>query len=254
MKKHIYSFFVATLFATGALTSCSTDEIETFDSNHYLSFSKAELTYSFAFEDASVTEKEVDIPVEYAGRFINGETRFTITAITDKSTAKEGVDYKAIDGSLQVLPANNNTGNAKITVLRTAAQKDKEVVLVLAITPDKLFLAGPTDTLRLNISDRLVQPSWWSSYSYDYLGNYNDEKLLLLLEFMGIKDGSDPFDDPKYYYYTDRGTGNFIYKNVNQATVKPKVLEFRNWLINEKGNPFIPGTQTPIAQTLGTRL
>lgn len=254
MKRHINWLMAAVVAATGALTSCSTDEIDTFDDNHYLSFSKAEQTYSFAFEDASVTSKEVEIPVQYAGRFINEESSFTITAIADKSTAKEGVDYKAIDGSLQVMPAKNNMGKAKITVLRTPEQKTEGVVLVLAITPNGRYLAGPTDTLRLNISDRLVQPTWWSDYSYDYIGNYNETKMLLLLEFMGVKDGSDPFDDPQYYYYTDRGTGNFIYKNVNQATVKPKVLEFRSWLINEKGNPMIPGTQTYIAQTLGSRL
>lgn len=253
MKNHICSFFTAALTAA-LLASCSTDDIETFGHDHYLSFSKSEMTYSFAFEDALVKEKEVEIPVEYAGRYINSDTKFTITAITDKSTAKEGVDYKPIDAGQQVIPANDNMGKAKVTLLRTTAQKDEAVVLVLAITPDQRFLAGPTDTLRLNISDKLVKPSWWDTYSYDYLGNYNDEKMLLLLEFMGVTDGSDPFDDPLYYYYTDRGTGNFIYKNVNQATVKPKVLEFRKWLIEEKGNPLIPGTQTPIAQTLGTRL
>lgn len=248
MKKKYLFMALAAL----GMASCSTDEIDMFDSNNYLSFQKSELSYTFAFEADDFTSKEFDLPVTFAGRYFDKDVQFSIVAVDEKSTAKEGTDYQMMDASQQVIKAGTNNGNGKIRLLRTAALKEDNLTLVLAIAQNDNFMPGVIDTLTVTISDRIVKPDWWD-YTYNrYLGNYSKTKLLLWLEFMGVTDGSNPLDADPYIIWTDRGTGNFIYKEYRESTMMPKFMEFRQWLIKTKDNPMDPDLGAPVAQTLGT--
>lgn len=235
------------------LSACSTDEIMTFDNHNYLSFQSAESSYTFAFENDDVNSVDYKIPVSYAGRYNNHDATFTVEPVPDKSTAVEGRHYMMPD-SRNIIAANTNTGHALVRLLRTPDMKSDSEVLTLVIKADENFLPGEVDTIRINITDRIIKPDWWAYNPHDnFLGSYSELKLRLFLEFMGVTDGTDPFDADPYIRWTDRGTGNFIYKETKDWEVKPKIMEFRNWLLKEKGNPTEPDG-TPVAETLGSRL
>lgn len=251
MKRYLFAIpvFVAVLLA-----SCSTDEIEYFDSNDYLSFESTSLSYTFAFSDESVTQHDFSVPVVYAGRYRDRDAQFKVSAVAGKGTAVEGRDYEIIasDGE-DVIKAGTNTGNAHIRLLRTDSMKTKTYTVVLAIEANEDFLPGVADTMTVSITDRLVQPDWWTWSPYNrYLGDYTETKLRLWLEFMGVEDGSDPFDQDPYIQWLDYGTGIYNHKSYRDSEVKPKVMEFRDWLLHTKGNPEDPATGRPVSEGLGS--
>lgn len=234
------------------LTGCSEDEIDTFDENNYLSFQRDALSYTFAFSADDVSSATFELPVTYAGRYSDVDQLFRLEAVAEKSTAKEGTDYQLVDPSEQVIKAGTNSGVGKIKLLRTAALKSESLKLVLAIAANDNFLPGVVDTLTVTISDQIVQPTWWD-YTYSrWLGQYTKTKLLLWLEFMGVTDGSNPLDVDEYSYYqwyTGYTEPSIIYKD---WTVIPKIMEFRQWLLNTKGNPMDADLGIPVAENLGT--
>lgn len=248
MKNNI----LALILSASALTSCTVDEIDTFDSHNYLSFKSNTLSYTFTFDADNVTSSDFDIPVTYAGRYSDKDAVFAVSAVSDKSTAVEGVHYKMKSEDQQIVKAGTNDGVVKITLLRTDSMKTKTYTLKLAIRENSNFKPGPTDSITVSITDRLIKPNWWVYSPYDhYLGSYTATKLRLWLEFMGVTDGSDPFDKAPYIQWLDYGTGKFIYKNYKDSEVKPKIMEFRQWLITTKGNP-IDENNKPVAETLGS--
>lgn len=247
MKKYILLVLTALLVA-----ACSTDEIDTFDSHNYLSFESSSLSYTFAFSPSTVTSNDFDIPVVYAGRFSDTDAPFEITDVPEKSTAKRGTHYELLDEKDQVIKAGTNTGIAKIRLLRTDSMAEKTYYLKLAIKENSYFKSGITDTMTVSITDRLIKPDWWVNFPYDrFLGGYTETKLRLWLEFMGVTDGSNPFDTDEYIQWLDYGTGHFIYKSYRDSAVKPKIMEFLDWLLHTKGNPVDPDTKTPVAEELG---
>ncbi len=233
------------------LTACSTDEIDVFDSHNYLSFSSQSLSYTFAFDGDETQSADFDIPMTYAGRYNDKDVTFSVVAVPEKSTAVEGTHYKMSDAKDMVIKANTNKGNLTLKLFRTEDMKTGNDTLVLAVKANDHFLPGPVDTMKVVITDRIIKPDWWTYTVYDrYLGSYTELKLKLFLEFMGVKDGSDPFDTDEYVQWLDYGTGNYIYKSFKDWEVKPKVMEFRQWLLVDMGNPTDTDGK-PVAETLG---
>lgn len=250
MKRYLLAIpaIVATLLA-----GCSTDEIDYFDSNDYLSFESASLSYTFAFSDASVTQHDFDVPVVYAGRYRDHDAQFRISAVAGKGTAVEGRDYELVTSDSDVIKAGTNTGNAHIRLLRTDSMKTQTYTVTLAIEANDNFLPGVDDTMTVSITDRLVKPDWWVWSPYDrYLGDYTETKLRLWLEFMGVEDGTDPFDRDPYIQWLDYGTGIFNHKSYRDSEVKPKIMEFHDWLVHTMGNPVDPDTGRPVSEGLGS--
>ncbi|MBR6286494.1 MAG: DUF4843 domain-containing protein [Bacteroidaceae bacterium] len=249
MKKNIF----ITLAGALLFTACTADDIDTFDSNNYLSFESTSLSYTFTFSDASITSHDFEVPVAYAGRYRNTEARFLIAAKHEGSTAQEGVHYQLLDESNNIIPAGTNKGTAKIRLLRTADMKEQTFKLKLYIKPNENFKAGVTDSMEVSITDRLVKPNWWGNTPYDrFLGSYTETKLRLWFEFMGVSDGSDPFDTDEYIQWLDYGTGVFDHKSYRDSATKPKIMEFHDWLIRVKGNPVDETTGRPVSEGLGS--
>lgn len=238
--------------ATLLVSGCSTDEIDTFDSHSYLSFEKSRLSYTFAFADDDVKSADFEIPVTYAGRFGKTDRQFSIVAVPEKSTAREGTDYLILDASEQTIKAAEKSGTAKVRLLRSATLKEQDQTLVLAIAPNASFQPGVVDTLTITISDRIVKPDYWDwNYESYFLGTFTTTKLLLWLEFMGVKDGTNPIGTEEYCHYewyTGYTEPSIVYYDY---AVRPKIAEFRRWLINTKGNPTDETLGVPVADTLG---
>ncbi len=258
MRPLIYLLLTVGVFFAG---SCSTDEVEVFDAHNYISFKfdvKDEATipstsFTFTFSDASVTEKTFEIPVTYAGRFADRDMSFAWEVVDSLTTAVEGVHYKIDRQAGQLIAASQNSGLATVTLLRTADMKDKSFELTLQLVDNEYFKAGPIDRVKIIITDQLVKPDWWSATLYNrYLGTYSTTKLRLWLEFMNVEDGTDPFETEKYIQWLDYGSGNYIYKNYRTSEVVSTIMAFKNWLYNDKGNPYDEDLKKPVAQSLGS--
>ncbi len=257
MKKILY----ITLCVIAVLeTSCSTDEIEYFDSNNYIYFNESvesgedypSLSYSFTFQESSVKEVTYEIPVKYAGRFINKDATFKWEVVDSLTTAIAGQQYELLDAGQQYISANDSIGKAKIKLLRSADMTSKSYDIVLQLVANENFRVGPVDRIKITVTDQLVKPDWWTSSPYiRYLGVYSPTKLKLWLEFMGVMDGSNPFETSKYVQWLDYGSGNYIYKVYKDSEIKTTVAAFRTWLINTKGNPYDNDLKAPVANSLG---
>lgn len=241
--------------------SCSTDEIDLFDSNDYVYFNiknddgtvDSTKSFTFTFLDASVKDTIYEMPVKFLGRFKDKDTQFEWKVVDSLSTAQAGVHYKLLDANKQFIPAKSSEGKANIQLIRTADMKSKSYVVTLQLVENGNFKVGPLDQIKIKISDQLVKPDWWVYTTYvRYLGTYSPTKLLLWLEFMGVRDGSDPFETDKYVYYADRGTGNFIYKNYKDSEIKSTTLAFMHWLREVKNNPYDEDLKMPVAESLGS--
>lgn len=259
MKKILYSILMCTalVFCVG----CSTDEIDYFDNNEYLSFNESvasgqtypSISYTFTFKDASVETDTINIPVSFAGRYMDKDAEFTFKVIDTLTTAKTDVHYRILNPEKQIIAAHKNTGSAKILLMRTADMKTASYKLTLQLVENNKFKIGEVDKIQVSITDQLVKPDWWTSTVYKhYLGSYSSKKLLLWLEFMGVTDGSDPFDTNEYIVWQDYGTGNFIYKTYKDGLIKMKALAFKNWLRTTKGDPYDDDLKMPVSQSLGS--
>lgn len=242
MKKiaYIFASLIACTFA-----SCSTDEIDKFVNNNYVYFDdtnavgdslKSKFTFTFSGDD--VKEALYTCPVYYYGRNIENTANFAVEVIPELTTAVEGTHYKKIEASDLVFEPKSNKSVFKVQLLRTADMKDNTYTLAVRLVDNGTFQVGPVACLMIDINDKLVKPDWWVYTPHNrFFGNYTNTKLLLLLEYMGVSDGSDPFDTDEYTYMSDRGTGNYIYKEIRDAAIRPVASAFRQWLISEKGNP-----------------
>jgi len=257
MKKLL---FIPLWAITLLLMSCTTDEIEFFDSNNYVYFNVIKettdkypvLSYTFTFQNASVKDTIYEIPVKFLGRYLDNDAQFEWKVVDSLTTAKLNIDYRILDADKQFIPAKKSEGFAKIQLLRTEDMKTKSYDLVLQLVDNKNFKVGPSDLIKINISDHIVKPTWWVYAPYvRFLGEYSSTKLLLWFEFTGVKDGSNPFDTDQYVYWTDRGTGNFIYKNYSDSEIRFTTMAFRNWLRNEKNNPYDEDLKKPVSESFG---
>jgi len=242
-------------------TSCSKDEIEFFDSNHYIYFNESigsgenypSLSYTFTFQDSLVKNTTYNVPVKLAGRFINQNATFEWKVVDSLTTAIANVHYKILDTKQLFIPANDSIGGGKIQLLRTADMTTQSYDLVLQLVPNQNFKVGRVDKIKITITDKLVKPDWWVYYPYTrYFGTYSPTKLRLWLEFMGVTDGSNPFETSTYILWLDYGTGNYIYKSYKEAEVKAAVIGFRNWLRDTKGNPYDEDLKSPVSESLGS--
>jgi len=256
MKKIAYIF--ASLIAF-SFASCSTDEIDKFVDNNYVYFDDTNAAgdslkskFTFTFSGDNVKEVTYSCPVYYYGRNIVNTASFAVEVIPELTTAVEGVHYKKIDNSDLSFEPNSNKSQFKVQLLRTDDMKSETFTLAVRLVDNGTFKVGPIERLIIDINDQLVQPDWWVYAPHTrFFGAYTNTKLLLLLEYMGVTDGSDPFDTPEYTYMSDRGTGNYIYKEIKDAAIRPVASAFRQWLINEKGNP-VDERGNYVVNTLGS--
>jgi len=258
MKKILY---IALCVIVVTQTSCSTDEIKYFDSNNYVYFDESvasgvsypSLSYTFAFQNSTVKETTYTIPVKFAGRFISKNATFTWNIVDSLTTAVAGKQYDLLDAGQQYIPANDSVGTAKIKLLRSSDMTNKSYSIVLQLVPNENFKIGPVDKVKITVTDQIVKPDWWTSSPYvRFLGTYSLTKLKLWFEFMGVTDGSNPFETSKYIMWLDYGTGIYNHKVYKDSEVRTTVAAFRTWLINTKGNPYDNDLKEPVAYSLGS--
>ena len=136
--------------------------------------------------------------------------------------AEAGTHYVAFDdpslSAFYKIPAHANKASIPVVVLRNdATLKDRTVTLKFGFKENDYFKPG-YDTLSVHtlyITDRLSQPSNWSSLAY--FGAYGEQKHLLMIEWTG-----DAWDEE---YIEELVSGDAAYWHYMANWMKRKLEE-----------------------------
>ena len=222
-------WFILAIFA-GLGVGC-TQDLPLFDENAYVSINLetndegfAEYSYTFQYLAPDVQETEVRIPVSLAGRTSDVTENFRIRIIDSVTTATAGIHYQ-LDSLQNIIKPNSYEGNIYIKLLKTVEMNDTSYTLGLEIIDNQYYKHGPNNKVILTFSNRLEKPEWWYTDRSTNIGYYTQRKLALWLEFWGITDGSDPWENIKEWKYN-----RWIYDRYRASADKEM---FKAWL-NEK--------------------
>ncbi len=236
---------IISLSAILILSSCSEESLLTYGDVNYIYFEETadedakypEQSYTFIFEDASVTTRKIELPVLITGKFTGKDRTFSVEAIDSLSTAIEGTHYSILENSRTI--ADEATGGTLIIeLLRATDLKDKMVTLAVELTSDDAFKTGENNVYVINFSDFFTKPDWWikdygEAANFPNIGPFSQRKAGFWLEFYGIDDGSDPWCCPPYW---DGESYNsfYGYPQVELPLCSGDVLAFRTWLANKE--------------------
>lgn len=179
MKKYFYII----LFAI-AMVSCKPSEITKFGEERFIYFHSdkgLEYNYSFLYSEGR-KEVEIKLPLKYAGKLYDSEKEYKLTA-TDKSTAKEGVDFRLPESTLFKSSVYEDT--VSVTLIHTPAIDTKILELELELVANENFESKMKDAQKYKITftNLITQPSWWDQDVIDfYLGVYSDKKFELFVK------------------------------------------------------------------------
>jgi len=239
-----YNIYVLWLILSMAITSCSEDKLDSFVENDYLYFNSEEQTevgfplqeFSFLFEEEAVTSKNVQVPVQLAGRFAEHDRTFNVSIVDSLTTAVEGVDY-ALEQQNFILKANEKEGAVIVKVNLTPELDEEKLKIALKIEDGDDFSAGSEGVLVLSITNRLLKPDWWEILHRPIqFGPFTEKKGGLLMKYMGVTDGRDPFlGDPYTFEMTYLGTTYVLY---NGGPCQAKLNGFKSWLLTSDGAPY----------------
>lgn len=234
--------------------SCSKDEIDTYGDTNYIFFEKIGedgeypvQDFTFVFENETIMEKIVEIPVTYTGRFYGTDRDFSIEVVDSLTTATEGVHFVIENKDGQKIEKNTEGGNALIKVLRTEDMTEDVFQIGIRLVENNAFKIGQNNTILLNISDLFNEPDWWpvqNGFSSN-LGSFTVVKATLWLKFMGVTDGSDPWAVEPYGYTNEYGSISPV-----EAERKSSVVSFINWLSESEGAPYYDENGTLVLLTI----
>ncbi len=233
------------LFIVGAI-SCTENDIMTYGEQDYIYLQGWETrepgevlqtSFTFLFEDESVTEKIFEIPVMVLGKMSSTDRLFSINVVDSLTTAVEGTHF-SIDASSQIIQANSTEGSIKVNLIKTADMKDTDYQLGLELISSDNFAVGVSTVLKITYSDFFAEPDWWLyqlSDSYAHLGPFTQAKAILWLQYRGVTDGSNPLIEYKSDNYNEWIGG---YNYFPTEVVWAHINGFKYWLETDSGGPY----------------
>lgn len=202
------------------VTSCQKDKISVYSAGSGLTFAETKdiasdsLNYTFAL---NIVPKEIDtvyLPLMLTGWPSDQEREFKL-AVDPISTAKEGVHFRF---TKMVFPDNAVSFFYPVIVYKTKDMDNKIFQLKLNIADNGIFQTGASgsyvkvtedefpvgaksySTFKLNITSIVSKPGTWTSDVTHYFGTYSSERLLFMIQVLGINDfRTIPFGG-KYIY------------------------------------------------------
>ncbi len=189
MKK-IFNIAAFSLLMLVVGTSCSIDEIDTFDNSaNYVQFVyrlQDSTTVSFkAHAGATSFTHEVDI--ELLGTPFASETEYSVEVMTEKSTAVKGVHYN-IPEKL-TFPAGTFKAKLPIEFIYNSVMDNTTLRLEINIVGKDNIFAGYNKTAVVRINNSLTKPTWWdSNVQRLFFGVYSEHKHECILEATGLTD------------------------------------------------------------------
>lgn len=190
MKRYILGF--CCLWLMVGLLGCSEENIEVYQADSYIYFTKASndsTTFSFAY-DSSLKEGDVSLKMNLISRLEDRDRSFAVRLVEEESTAREGRDFSINPQSL-IVKANDSIAYMVVHVMKDTSLEDKSVKAVFEIVASDDFLPGVGKNRKANvvITDKLVQPEWWDAWHESSgLGMYSDKKYRLFIEVTGQHD------------------------------------------------------------------
>lgn len=186
------------------------------------------LQYSFGI-DPDFNEDSIAVDISITGDTANIDRPFTLIVDKTVSDAVEGQDYKLPESNKLVIPRDSTGKRIYVKIFRSDALLDKPATLVLKLMPNTHFDTLLSDqkesyysnvmlkarTFKIVITAIVEKPSYWDDFS-NFLGDYSQQKLLLLLKVNDLK-RTDDISNLSASYFKDIATKTQAYLNA-QAT------------------------------------
>lgn len=204
MNRKIFSGLYILIFLL-SVTGCQENEQMIFSEkpSAYFSSITASDSISYSFASGKVKQDTVLVPIKIIGESTDydREIAFSIDA---SSTAKAGVQYKALDNKV-ILPAGKVETQIKVVVFDKELDKS-DVSLIFALVPNDNFNLGYGDrlTAKVIITNQLVKPTYWDIPLSFYYGEYSKAKHRLCIQLQG-EDFPPTWDRTKVQTYMSYG-------------------------------------------------
>lgn len=193
MKKIFLFLFLAVL-----LYGCEKNEYPTYAEKDGLSFTKGgdlitadSIVYSFITNAIQGDRDTIWIPISLMGSPAQVDQAFQLR-IGAGSTAKEGVHFELTES---IFPANEVTFEYPVVLLRSEDLMEETRKINLEIIENDFYTVGVLsreffESVRIDITDQVIKPSWWGFAEDYYYGSYSHGKFRFMIEVCGISDFS----------------------------------------------------------------
>lgn len=184
-------------------TSCKKDKLLTYstDDNIYFKYTPKNnftdtVDLSFGYSPLSVTDSVFGIPVFVTGSASDRDRTYSVSVVSDVTTAVEGVHY--VLPPVPTFRAGRISDTLKVKLLRSADLQQKPVSLTLELKPGNDLktnvtsfatnVAGELNILRfrINVSDNVGPGSYWTGIFAAFFGTFSVKKVRLINEIAGM--------------------------------------------------------------------
>lgn len=190
IMKHTLKYLVGLLLL---LTSCSEEELKVYHGSNYIYFtymddrSQQTIDFNFATEAPLTRDGKVKARMTLLGYLLDKDINCHISAVADKSTAQENIDYMPLKTGTFHKGQPDDT--YEVTVLRNRELLNTNYTLTLCLDSAEDCLIGPSEYryVTINVTDRVSEPRWWEQSAAANLGKYSDMKYRVFIIFMDGK-------------------------------------------------------------------
>ncbi len=160
------------------------------------------LTFSFISNAVQGNRDTLYLPLIITGDLTDQPLSFSLD-VAPGSTAQEHVHFELTP---TIFPADTTIYYYPIILLRAPALVTETRTLNLRVVANENFDVGPLsagntfiigststrnyDLIKLQLTDRLVRPSWWGAAERNYYGSYSEVRYRFMIETCGITDFS----------------------------------------------------------------
>lgn len=199
-----YIRYILIIMLIPCLAACNKETLEVWNTSNKLWFANLDTVVYASFKKLppEVTELNVEVAVQMAGRTADHARKFTVEVLKDKRNS--GTSYTIAE---TVVPADSSRGVFKVTIKKTPnLDADADTINFVLRSAGDFETGLPGNlTCTLIISNKYIQPAWW----YDYAcGPYSEAKHEVLFEVFGNDDdirgrGADPFYNNYNWWHVD---------------------------------------------------
>lgn len=193
--------YLILLMILSALFACKKEKVEPYKGDDGIAFyatiyDPQSIAYSFAFNVKPVTRDTVFFKMRVSGRAADHPRTVAVKAVAG-TTARAGIDYILPEVTL---PAGQLTLDYPVIVLNSPEMVTNTYTLVAEIAENSDFSIGSLGNVpaspytevnfkqvKVEISNKLVQPSYWSVGTF---GTFSITKFKFMIQVTGLTDFS----------------------------------------------------------------
>lgn len=193
------------------LSGCKKSDISFFTDARYIRFAFSTeddrpsdyyvTSYSFGYDDESVTSKVLKIPVQYHG--YNLTEGLTYSVQVDEKITTLSKECYVINKNSVINPVTGNIDSLEVKIIRKTDQLQQVKVLRLFLVSNNNFTTTIDDCLfaEIRVDDIFGIPGWWDNIVVNtYLGTYSETKYRAFMDVTGIIDFGELDSGQKIHY------------------------------------------------------